>query len=77
MVPLQAIFPGRRHHADAHSAIDSGQLREATALTTAVVEASDSGLALGEEIDPLRHQAADPALGPARRPKPVLALNIH
>jgi len=55
--PVQVLFPGRRHRADAPSAVDSGQLREVprgkTALTAVFVEAIESGLALCDEVSPI------------------------
>ena len=54
---MQALFPSRRHRADAPSGVDSGQLGDVpggeTALTAVFVEAIESGLALCDEVNPI------------------------
>jgi hypothetical protein len=61
VVPEQALFPSRRHRTAATSAVDFGPLREVpagqTGLTTVFVEATESGPALCDEVNPI------PALG--------------
>jgi len=54
---VQALFPSRRHRADATSAVDSGPLREVppgqTGLTTGFVAETESGPALCDEVNPI------------------------